>query len=233
MIGRRSVFIGGFAAIGLPRISLADTTKFPVPAILHPNLTGTHLPTQGEVAEANMIFNTLPSDSYVGVMQALADIKQINADKEPYNRRWTVRANPLLVRIWNEMGIKYSNDCVSFCGITLGWCMKRTGFAYPRHCESSQAWLNFKEYGKQVTTPQSGDICVFTDIQPQDKGQGHVTVFEGRSGPSRIIGLGANQRLAIATNCGKGYDANVVDKRAMPLNDSYWKFAMFVRPHRA
>jgi uncharacterized protein (TIGR02594 family) len=176
-------------------------------------IEGTIPPPPEAVDMATRLVNSTPTD-YVRAMEFLADLDKSGLkgpDGRPYNQRWPTHANPLLVAMWRDVGYKYAtNDCMSWCGVSLGWCLKRSGRDIPKDCASSQAYL---DYGTLVEDPIPGDIVVFTNYG--DEGHGHVTLFRGVVAKGRIKVLGGNQQLSGATNCPSGFPISVIDEREM------------------
>ena len=201
-------------------------------------LTGIHPALEKDVKAGDAIIAGLPKHDYVAVMRALADLDKTapwsvahrpNNKREPFNRRWVYYWNPLLVRIWKEMGYDKPNDCDSFCGVTLGWALKRDGRRPPPDCASSQ---NYKTYGTPVTAPQLGDLAIYT--HRADPGKGHVGIFMAHNSDGTFQILGANQLMSTDTTCGPGFPANVVDDRKMTSSKTAELFFnRFVRPPKA
>ena len=183
-------------------------------------LVGLHPAKPEDVQLANNIIGRLPSGNYVAIMRALADLDKKEpwssphppkSKREPFNRRWDYYANPLLVRIWHEMGYPYMNDCEPFCGVTLGWTLKRSGIVPPGNCASSQSYLN---WGVPVGVPKPGDIAVYTHAR--DRSKGHVGIYMATNPDGTYQVLGANQLMSEITTCGPGFTANIIDERPMP-----------------
>lgn len=222
-LSRRSI-LASCAALAAPPVNALDLkigSTFPQPL-------GTIRPPKSDQDTAQQIIARLPKVDYVAIMSALANLDKTekwSSSGEPFNRRWQNFANPLLVMIWNDMGYSYSNDCVPWCGITLGWCLKRDRRPIPKNCASSQSYLS---YGVEVTQPKRGDICVFT--KRTDTTHGHVTIFYDVKDAKDVDVLGGNQVLSTSTNCGVGFTANAVDLRSMPLKTETYYINRYVRP---
>jgi uncharacterized protein (TIGR02594 family) len=185
-------------------------------------------PPEADEETARDIISRLPKSDYVAIMEALSKLDKTekwSTSDEPFNRRWRYYANPLLVDIWNSMGYSYTNDCTSWCGVTLGWALKRDGRKVPKNCPSSQSYLN---YGTAVKTPLPGDLCVFTNRA--DGTHGHVTIFRKTVDVGDIEVLGGNQTLSDPTNCGAGYTANIIDRRSMALSTPTHYLNRYVSP---
>lgn len=209
LYSRRQIVMGATATIVLPTAGLAKRPMFI-------DTKGTKPAPLEDQKRAADIISHLPKDTYVNVMAALAALERTETPGsrgEPWNRRWHQYANPLLVRIWRDMGYSESTDCTAWCGVTLGWCLKRSGWIPPLNCASSQSYLT---YGTPVTNPQPGDLCIFTDFG--DKSHGHVTIFVKALPTQKSVRvLGANQSLSEPTNCPGNLDVNVIDERTMAL----------------
>lgn len=225
-ISKRQMFglVGSATMLGVARApaKLAAKVKAPVRFIL-----GTLRAPEVDQQAARDILSSLPKSDYFAIMLALANLRQEGSTHEPFNRRWKTYANPLLVDIWADMGFPQANDCTSWCGITLAWCLKRDNRPVPKECASSQSYL---KYGTAVETksPAHGDICVFTDTN--DPAHGHVTIYNRTLDDTHIEVLGGNQRLSDETNCGHDTTANVIDLRSMPLTTGTMSLKGYVRP---
>lgn len=230
LISRRHVLAGTVATAmfptGSPLAQMRERSFFG-----RIDITGT-LPTNpADVKLVPDVLKLIPTGDYLSSMKALASLDRNpnvprSSTGEPWNRRWKRTANPLLVQIWRDMGYANRNDCVAWCAVTLGWCLKRGGIKPPPRVESSQSYLGF---GKPVTNPQRGDICVFTNYA--DGTHGHVTIFEQMvSGSSPLLVVGANQELSIPTNCPGNLGVNVVDERTMALKTRGHYLHKYVRP---
>ena len=222
VISRRGLIFAATAAVALPLPGWASRRVFIDTLGVKPSLPE-------DVKRVPAILANLPTDNYLKLMQALANLgatEKPGSTGEPWNRRWREYANPLLVHIWNEMGYQADTDCTAWCGVTLGWCLKRTGIKPPPDCASSQAYLN---YFKETSTPQVGDICVFTNYG--DATHGHVTIFENAVPAQKAVRVvGANQSLSIPTNCPGNVGVNVVDERVMALKTAGHFLNKYVRP---
>ena len=191
-------------------------------------MLGTVTAPKADQIAARDIISRLPTDDYVAIMEALSKLdktEHLSTSGEPFNRRWRHYANPLLVEIWNSMGYPYRDDCTAWCGVTLGWCLKRAKRALPDDCSSSQSYLN---YGIVVKNPAPGDICVFTN--QGDSSHGHVTIYRSTLDAANIEVLGANQSLSDPTNCGSGITSNIIDQRSMALSTPRHYLNRYVRP---
>lgn len=233
LVSRRQIMAGTTAITLFPSVVLAaraSSRSFFGPRV---GITGT-LPTNPDDEKlVPRVLKEIPTTGHVAAMKALANLHTNpnvpqGSTRELWNRRWRRYANPLLVHIWQEMGYSTHDDCDFWCGVTLGWCLKRSGMAYPPDCARSQAYLTDRHF-RQTTAPRLGDLCVFTNIN--DKNHGHVTIFE-RALPSQkaVFVVGANQSLSIPTNCPGNLGVNVVDERAMALKTRGHVLNKYMRP---
>ena len=208
MLDRRTALLAG-ASTGM---ALLTPSAWAGPGGLHTE--GTIPPPQSAKDEAAAIINSLPTSDYVAVMEALSHLDTSapkGPDGLPYNARWPKHANPLLVQMWRDLGVSYiANDCESWCGVAMGWCLQRTGRVIPKDSPSSQAYLT---YGTVVTQPAPDDIVVFTNYG--DAGHGHVTLFRRWIDDKTLEVLGGNQQLSGGTNCPNGFGISVIDQRPM------------------
>ena len=235
---RRSLILGSVAGAFL----LDHWPAFAQSAGPTPEGTITPPPSFADIAE-QIVAGIPPTTDYVAIIETLAALKSPGAprgpDGEPYCWRWKKYANPLLVRMWRDMGYHGEvNDCDEWCAIAIGWCLKRSGRDVPSNVESSQAYL--KSWGTPVDTPQLGDIVVFTDDSPKRAGHGHVTVFKSQVDQNHLIGLGGNQDLSMASNCPAGHPVSAIDERPMTMDTrkydaqgkavSGWHVNRYIRP---
>ncbi len=232
-IARRHILVGAAAATVFPATALAATSP-------RRDFFGWIIGTKGilpqnpaDVKLLPQVLNEIPTTDYVAAMKALAGLDKNprvpkGSTNEPWNRRWRQYANPLLVHIWNEMGYTLKNDCTAWCGVTLGWCLKRCGITPPNDPASSQSYLGWGDT-VPLTMPKPGDICVFTD--KGDAAHGHVTIFE-KDLPAQksVFVIGANQELSIPTNCPGNLGVNVVDERAMARVTPHHRLNQIRRP---
>lgn len=216
---RREIVLAALAGAAAPLIGAATRPAAsegvqPAPAV--------------DQAAAAALLSGLPADHPLHVMAALAatGTTPLAANGLPFGRRWPDRSNPLLARIWRDMGYPYQADCTGWSGVTLGWCLKRAGLPVPVDCSNSRTYLR---YGTPVAEPQPGDICVFTATA--DPSHGHVTLFEKAlpaSGSVQV--LGADQSFADPSGCPADLTGAVVDSRPMLLRAPTHYLAAYVRP---
>lgn len=198
-----------------------------------PRLRGRYPVRPEDIKAANGIVDSLKGKECYSVMDELAQITEVGSTGEVFNTRWKTFANPLIVRFFHDIGYKntpYPGDCTPWCAATLSWCLKRTGKRIPSDPASSQSYLH---YGKPVTDPQPGDICVFGDVG--DRAHGHVGLFVSRSGDTLSV-LGGNQFGESETNCGPGYRKSKIGTARIPINPNKDRkvgihyLAAYVRP---
>lgn len=95
--------------------------------------------------------------------------------------------NPRIIEYHSAVSMKAQADEVAWCAAFVNWCLKKanvrgTGLANAR---------SFLLWGKKVTDPKKGDICVFWRGR-EDSWQGHVGFYAGEYG-KYILVLGGNQ----------------------------------------
>ena len=169
-----------------------------------------------DVDTANQIASTLPTHTYLDVMSSLSKLNTVGTTGELFRARWKNYANPLIVRMFHDIGYAttpLAGDCTSWCAAAVAWCLKRDGKPIPSQPASSQSFL---DYGTAVGDPKIGDLCVFTDIA--DRAHGHVALFYGHAGGSRVKLLGGNQSSLGSTNCGAGYQRSSIDMIVLDTN---------------
>ena len=193
-------------------------------------LQGIYRAPQADYDHADRIIASLPRHSYGDVLQAIERLKDVGTTKEPFNRRWAYFGNPLIVRLWEQVGEKQGgSDCEAWCAIALSWCLKRDGRPIPKTPESSQDFIG---YGSKQTVPSINDICVFTDTG--DTKHGHVALFRGFDGDQGHVKiLGGNQSSGGPTNCPRGQGQSLVSEKTVPLKPGpHWgkTFSGFYRP---
>jgi uncharacterized protein (TIGR02594 family) len=186
-----------------------------------------------DIDAANRIAESMPKDDPLNIMQQLSKIVDVGSTGEAFNMRWKKFANPLIVRFFHDIGYKKTpdpGDCTSWCAATVAWCLHRAGLPIPKDPASSQSFLR---YGTKVSSPNRGDLCVFTDVN--DRAHGHIGFFVDRSGEKLSV-LGGNQSGESMTNCGPGYRKSKIDVVEIPINSSKDRsvgihyLAAYVRP---
>lgn len=97
------------------------------------------------------------------------------------------KANSRIAEYHSTTTLKSTSDEVSWCSAFVNWCLKAanvrgTGLANAR---------SFLTWGKKVTVPRKGDICVFWR-ESTDSWKGHVGFYAGETSRDIIV-LGGNQ----------------------------------------
>jgi uncharacterized protein (TIGR02594 family) len=233
----RRTFITGAAATLLASPSRADDRldyrEYSFTDYFSPRLRGRYPVKQEDIDAANRLAASMPSGDGFATMQALSQITEVGSTGELFNMRWKAFANPLIVRFFHDIGYKktpYPGDCTPWCAATVSWCLRRAGKSLPPDPASSQSYLG---YGRPVSDPQPGDICVFTDVG--DRVHGHVGFFASRSGDVLNV-LGGNQLGESETNCGTGYRKSKIGIAQIPINPNkdrrvgFHYLAAYVRP---
>ena len=99
----------------------------------------------------------------------------------------------------SRYGSRYSQDFEStcnvsipkgsnWCGVFVGWCLSENSLDIP---EKPQVARSYLKIGKEVESPQMGDICVFWR-ESRNSWKGHVNIFIREEG-DLIHCLGGNQ----------------------------------------
>ena len=115
------------------------------------------------------------------VWYALA-VKEIGVKEIPGSKH-----NARILEYHSAVSMKATADEVSWCSAFVNWCLKR-GNVRGTNLANARSFLS---WGKKVTDPKKGDICVFWR-GAQDSWQGHVGFYAGET-KSAIIVLGGNQ----------------------------------------
>lgn len=234
---RRTFILGSAAAVAATTPTQADDRRayreYHYVDYFSLDARGTYPSDPADLERANIIAASLPTINPLMIMQALAAINEVGSTGEPFNARWRKFANPLLVRFFHDIGYHktpYPGDCTPWCAATVSWCLKRAGQPIPSDPASSQSFLG---YGKRVTEPEPGDLCVFTTIG--DTAHGHVGMYL-RSTDDTVSVLGGNQTGRSTTNCGPGYRQSRITQAEYPINRarkrsvSIHYLAAYVRP---
>lgn len=179
-------------------------------------LKGTFPGREEDIEAANRIAESMPKSGQFQIMEALSQITELGSTGEPFNARWAKFANPLIVRVFHDIGYKksaYPNDCTPWCAATTSWCLRRAGHSLPPDPASSQSFVH---YGQSANdNPQPGDLCVFRDVG--DSSHGHVGMLVSRKGDVLSV-LGGNQAAESQTNCGPGYRQSRISLAEIPMN---------------
>lgn len=98
--------------------------------------------------------------------------------------------NPEVLKYAQETKIDgITSDEIPWCSTFVNWVAWKAGLQYSGKA-NARSWLNI---GRQVTSPEPGDIVVFWRESPQSW-KGHVGVFLGLSPDrKRVYCLGGNQ----------------------------------------
>ena len=82
-------------------------------------------------------------------------------------------------------------DAIPWCAAFLNWCLEAAELPTTESASSS----SFRNYGAQVSEPETGDIVVFKSANADEAaaGRGHVGFFDGFDG-QKIRVLGGNQK---------------------------------------
>jgi uncharacterized protein (TIGR02594 family) len=180
------------------------------------HVRGTFDPPDPDIATALDLASQMPTKDHFTVMKALAAITTKGTTGEYFNERWKRVANPLIVKFFHDIGYAktpYPGDCTPWCAATVSWCLQRSGLKLPSEPASSQSFLS---YGRPVTSPSVGDLCVFTNID--DNAHGHVGLFVSYPSPGCVEVLGGNQSPSSSTNCGPGFRQSKVTPFPMAIN---------------
>jgi uncharacterized protein (TIGR02594 family) len=191
-------------------------------------------PPDEDVATALALAKQMPTKDHFIIMKALAAITTKGTTGECFNERWKRVANPLIVKFFHDIGYAktpYPGDCTPWCAATVSWCLQRSGLKITNDPASSQSFLS---YGRPVTSPSIGDLCVFTDID--DSAHGHIGLFVSSPSPDFVEVLGGNQSGSSLTNCGPGYRQSKVTpmqrainkEKALKVSNQF--LAAYVRP---
>ncbi len=236
MLLDRRVFVMGAAAL-LATPSKADSRleyrEYSFSDYFSPSLRGRDPSRAPDIEAASRIATSMPKNDHLQIMQALSQITEVGSTGESFNARWKKFANPLIVRFFHDIGYRktpYPGDCTPWCAATTSWCLRRAGLSIPSDPASSQSFLH---YGKRVSDPRPGDLCVFTDIN--DRAHGHVGMFVALNGDSVSV-LGGNQSGESQTNCGPGYRQSKIAIAEIPVNSKRERsvgihyLAAYVRP---
>jgi uncharacterized protein (TIGR02594 family) len=216
-LDRRLFVIGAATLITTP--SKADNRleylDYPFRDYFSPRLRGRDPSRTPDIEAAKRIAASMPKNDHFQIMKSLSQIAESGSTGELFNARWKKFANPLIVLFFHDIGYKktpYPGDCTPWCAATTSWCLQRAGFSIPSDGASSQSFL---QYGKRVTDPRPGDLCVFTDVN--DKAHGHVGMFISTDGNILKV-LGGNQSGQSTTNCGPGYRQSKIAIAEIPIN---------------
>lgn len=217
---RRTFLLGAAATLYSPALLAQDDDRleyreYSFKDWFAPRFRGSRDAPQQDIDVANGIASRMPTTNYFDVMRALAHVTEVGTTGELFNMRWKTFGNPLIVKFFHDVGYRrtpYPGDCTPWCAATVSWCLKRAGKSIPSNPASSQSYLR---YGRKVTDPSPGDICVFTNIG--DPAHGHVGLFLSKTNETVEV-LGGNQLGQSQTNCGPGYRKSKIAPVHMAIN---------------
>jgi len=217
ILNRRFFMIGAAAFLATPTKAddRLEYREYSFKDYFSPGLRGSYPSSPADIEAATRIAESMPKNDHFQIMQALSQVAEVGSTGEPFNARWKKFANPLIVRFFHDIGYKrtpYPGDCTPWCAATTSWCLKRAGLSIPSDAASSQSFLH---YGKRITDPRPGDLCVFTDVN--DGAHGHVGMFVALNGKVVSV-LGGNQAGESQTNCGPGYRQSKIAMVDIPVN---------------
>lgn len=217
MFDRRHLLAAGGAGVAAaPMLTLtseAQATPFRGPSdfgyvspkddpVFGPVIRGTALPVGGvgatpsrhlEVATAfRLLFDAPRGNDHMAVAHYFKDLSEKNADGDPYNYEWPVRANPLITGLFAMTNTNPSDgDQTSWCAAFVSFCLYAAG----KKTQFSALSGAYRSYSSSTQTPQPGDLVVFADHgQAGREGHGHVAFFLGFDADTKIRVLGGNQR---------------------------------------
>lgn len=101
--------------------------------------------------------------------------------------------NPVILSWAQQLGGSvadaYDADSIPWCGLFVGICAQRAGFALP----AEPLWaFNWRHFGNPSPLPSLGDVLVASR-----NGGGHVTLYAGES-EDAYLGVGGNQGDAVS-----------------------------------
>jgi hypothetical protein len=252
-LGRRSLLFGLGALIATgPVVRAQQSDEDYAPFEFNDIFAGVKGPISdsdpNDLVKVGIIVGLAPTDNFASIMEYLASIDKnrslgenaIGSTGEYFNTRWKKIANPLLIKFFHDIGYKntpMAGDCTPWCAATISWALKRSGRDLPNDPASSQSFLH--GYGRKLDfpheQPQSGDLCVFTDID--DHAHGHVGAWRKfTANQSSVVLLAGNQDGSGPTQCPAGYPKSRIDERTWAMNlekdrtVSTLYFNAFVRP---
>ena len=218
MINRRTFLTGALAlsaSSALADDDAFDYVEYPFFDYFSIRKRGLSESTPPDIVAAIRIASSMPTDNHFNVMRELSQITETGSTGEVFNSRWRKTANPLLVLFFHQIGYKETQlpgDCTPWCAATVAWCLKRTGMSIPSNPASTQGYL---QYGRRVTDPRPGDLCIFAGVN--DTSAGHLGLYVSRVGDKLRV-LGGNQTGRSATNCGPGYRQSKICITEIPIN---------------
>jgi uncharacterized protein (TIGR02594 family) len=96
-------------------------------------------------------------------------------------------SNPIILNWAKECGIPYYEDGISWCSLYVNWVAFKSKLPMSKKL-NARSWL---DVGKRVTTPRTGDVCVFWR-ESVDSWMGHVGFYISENSTSVQV-WGGNQ----------------------------------------
>jgi uncharacterized protein (TIGR02594 family) len=168
----------------------------PIESIDQPATFGYKPATPDEIAAVDKIISETKGSTPYEV--ALSFVRRFYQHDRDVISQWPAPAhwNPLIVRFFRDAtSLKANNDMVDWCAAFVNWCVKKAG----KHSTNSAASQSFlspanKSYFKKTSSPQTGNLVVFTcfDMSGRTLGLGHVGFYVAPSGDKEITVLSGN-----------------------------------------
>lgn len=121
--------------------------------------------------------------------------------------------NPIILgwakEIKSYVGIPYDADEIPWCGLFIGVCASRAGYAPPKVCIRAKEWGSF---GVHSNRPKLGDVLIFDRA-----GGGHVGLYVGEDSECFHV-LGGNQGNAVSI-------VRIEKKRLLKARECPWRVA--------
>jgi uncharacterized protein (TIGR02594 family) len=227
MITRRTIAIGlvAYPTLFNVRCAVAQTveptedefiqlTFPPIEALDAPEPFGFKPASQAQKDKAKEIEGATPTGPHpIDIAQSFVD-RFYERDPEAISQ-WPAPAswNPLVVDFFSATNLKANNDMIAWCAAFANWCIDRNG-RNGTESASSQSFLTSR-YFRQTTTPNPGDLAVFTCYDRttgKSLGLGHVTFFKGQAGFNRINVVAGNQS--------KDGHSSIISERTFPTSNT-------------
>lgn len=194
---RRRALALAAATLAAPRLSWPGNPKrLSIDDYLLANARGLEIlggkpPTERDIRSANVILDAAPTSSPFDVALYFESLKDKNENGDPFNCRWPVRANPVILAFFTATTTgNPGSDSVSWCSAFVNWCLQRANRART-NCAVAQSFLCYSK----ATSPAVGQIAVFKKTGGSgccSETGGHVAFYLGESGDEIHI-LGGNQ----------------------------------------
>lgn len=109
---------------------------------------------------------------------------------------WKDGSNPVIDRMFDDVGHPTLNDNTAWCAAYVGAMLKRAGMAHTGKLTAR----SYLDWGTPTDNPRPGDLVVFWRGKP-DSWQGHVGFFVEftPSGDIRVLGGNQNNQVNIST----------------------------------